>query len=312
MSATAKRFLVIDSNSLLHRAFHALPSLKTKDGRLVNAVYGFLLVFLKAINDFHPDFVAACFDYPGATFRHKEFQDYKAKRPPTPEGLIVQVPNIKKVLEAFSVPIFEKKGFEADDLIGTIISLAKREEPKMENIILSGDQDMLQLIGKNVGVNLLKRGVKETLFYDENVFKKHYGNLEAKQLVDFKGLTGDASDNIPGVTGIGRKTAISLLLQFHNLENLYKAIEKNTKEAEKLPLRIKKLLREQKKQAFLSKELAKIRTDVPLNFKLEKCCWGHYNKSKLANLFSKLGFHSLIKRLSLNSQPAAGMTLSLW
>jgi len=210
-----KRLVLIDANSLIYRAYHALPPLTTKKAEPVNAVYGFLLVFLKAIREFQPDFIAACFDSPGPTFRHKKFKEYKAKRPPIPKDLVSQIPKVKEVLSAFGVPIFEKKGFEADDLIGAI---SKITPPDTEVIILSGDMDILQLINSRTRVFLLKRGIKNTHLYDQNMVKEEYG-ISPSQIVDFKALRGDPSDNIPGVAGIGEKTAIDLLKRFGNLEN---------------------------------------------------------------------------------------------
>ena len=160
-----KRLIIIDSNSIIHRAYHALPPLTTKKGELVNAVYGFLLVFFKAIKDFQPDFIAATFDFPGPTFRHKKYKEYKAKRPPAPEELYQQIPKVKEVLKSFNVPIFEKEGFEADDLIGTISKLAPKKQvlPDIETIILSGDLDTLQLINPKTKVYSLRRGVKDII-----------------------------------------------------------------------------------------------------------------------------------------------------
>ncbi|GAI16870.1 unnamed protein product, partial [marine sediment metagenome] len=211
-----KVLIIIDSNSVIHRAYHALPPLTTKKGEVVGAVYGFLLVFLKAIREFQPDFVAACFDVPGPTFRHKKYKDYKAKRPPVPEDLGQQISRVKEVLRGFNVKIFEKAGFEADDLVGTISHLAPRRQalPPIETIIISGDLDNLQLAGPQTKVYLLRKGVKDTILYDTAKVKERYQGLTPEQLFDFRALRGDPSDNIPGVTGIGEKTAIELLLQF--------------------------------------------------------------------------------------------------
>ena len=182
--------------------------------------------FLKVIREFQPDYIAATFDTPQPTFRHKEFSEYKIKRPPTPEELFEQIPKVKKVLEEFGIPIFEKEGFEADDLIGTIAKLAPRKQiiPEIETIILSGDLDLLQLIDKNTKVYTFKKGLKDTILYDEKMVKERY-EITPAQLIDFKALRGDPSDNIPGVTGIGEKTAIQLIKDFGSLENLYQEME---------------------------------------------------------------------------------------
>jgi len=293
-----RKLLIIDSNSLIHRAYHALPPLTTKKGELTNAVYGFLLVFLKALKEFQPDFIAACFDVAVPTFRHKKFKEYKAKRPPAPEELYQQIPKVKEVLDAFNVPIFEKEGFEADDIIGTISRLAPRKQvmPRIETVILSGDLDTLQLVDKNTKVYTFKKGLKETIIYDEKAVKERYG-FSPSQIVDFKALKGDPSDNIPGVSGIGEKTAINLIKLFGSLENLYQEIKEGTKKVKELKPAIKDKLVQYKDQAFFSRMLSEIRKDAPLDFNFEKCQWGGYNKEKLIQIFKNLEFYSLISRL---------------
>ncbi len=287
-----KRLIIIDSHAVLHRAFHALPPLSTKKGELVNAVYGFLLVFFKAIKEFQPNFIVATFDLPRPTFRHKEFKEYKAKRPKMAEELSQQIPKVKKVLQAFEVPIFEKEGFEADDLIGTIAKQAERRQvfPKIGIIILTGDLDALQLVNRQTKVYALRRGVKDAVLYDSKKVEERYQGLKPAQLLDFKGLRGDPSDNIPGVTGIGEKTAIQLLREFGSLENLYKDLEK-------VKPRVRALLEQYKEQAFLSKKLAQIRKDAPIDFNLKNCRWPKYDEEKVIQLLQKFNFNSLIKRL---------------
>ena len=294
-----KRLIVIDSNSIIHRAYHALPPLMTKKGELVNAVYGFLLVFFKAIREFRPDYIAATFDFPAPTFRHKKYKEYKAKRPPAPEELYLQIPKVKETLESFNVPIFEKEGFEADDIIGTISHLAPKKQilPGIETIILSGDLDALQLVDSHTKVYALRKGVKDTILYDENLVKEKYQGLTPEQILDFKALRGDPSDNIPGVTGIGEKTAIGLLLKFENLENLYKEIEESSEKAKKLKPKLKEILLKYKEQAFLSKGLAQIKKDVPIDFNLNRCQFWRYDKKRVIQLLKKFEFHSLITHL---------------
>jgi len=294
-----KRLIIIDSNSIIHRAFHALPPLTTKKGELVNAIYGFLLVFFKAIREFQPDYIATTFDYPAPTFRHKKYKEYKITRPPTPEELYQQIPKVKQVLKDFNVAIFEKEGFEADDIIGTISNLAVKKQvfPKIEITILSGDLDILQLVNPQAKVYFLRKGVKDTVLYDENLVKEKYQGLNPGQLVDFKALRGDPSDNIPGVTGIGEKTAIELLLEFGSLENLYQEIEENTEKAKKIKLKLKETLIKYKEQAFISKTLVQLHKNVPIDFNLKKCHWGKYDKEKVTQIFEKLEFYSLIKKL---------------
>jgi len=258
-----KRLLIIDANSLIHRAYHALPRLTTKKGELVNAIYGFLLVFFRALKEFRPDFVAATFDFPAPTFRHEQFNGYKATRPKAPDDLYVQIPQVKKILENFNIQVFEKKGFEADDIIGTIARLSPRKHivPRIENVILSGDLDVLQLVNPQTKVYTLKKGVKDTVLYDQDRVRERYGGLKPEQLLDFKALKGDPSDNIPGVPGIGKKTAIQLLNEFQNLDNLYKAIDGHTSES------------------------------------FKNCALKGYDKKKIVEIFKDLEFHSLIDKL---------------
>ena len=300
MAQEKKRLLVIDGNAVVHRAYHALPPLTTKKGELVNAIYGFLLVFFKAIKEFHPDFVAATFDAPGPTFRHKQYKEYKAKRPKAPDELYEQIPKIKEVLERFGVPIFEKEGYEADDLIGTIAKLAPRKQvlPPIETIIISGDLDILQLVDKNTKAYTLKRGVKDAVLYDIESVQERYGGLTPKQLTDFKALRGDPSDNIPGVTGVGEKTAIALIQKFDSLENLYKELEKDSESAQTIKDSLRKKLLDYKEQAFLSKMLVVIRRDSPIDFQLEQCSWGGYNEKEVVEILERYGFRRLIERLS--------------
>jgi len=290
------KLVIIDSNALVHRAYHALPPLTTKKGELVNAVYGFLLVFLKILRDLKPNYLAATFDFPGPSFRNKKFADYKAKRIKAPEDLYKQIPKIKEILKSFKVPLFEEQGFEADDLIATISKKAVQKQiyPEIEIYILTGDLDALQLVNKNVKVYTLGKGIKETVVYDEEKVKERFEILP-KQVVDFKALAGDPSDNIPGATGIGKKRAVELIKEYGNIIELYKAIEKG--EAWDLKPKIKELLLAYKDQVFFSYNLAKARMDAPLDFSLEKCQWKGYNKEKVIEYLRKYNFYSLIDRL---------------
>ncbi len=294
-----KRLLIIDGNALVHRAYHALPPLKTRTGEMVNAVYGFFSIFLKALKDLQPEFVVAAFDLHAPTFRHKKYVGYKAKRKKAPDELYAQLAGVKKVLTAFEVPVFEKQGFEADDLIGTIANLCERKQifPKMEIIVLSGDLDTLQLIDEQTKVYTMKRSIKDTILYGEKEVKERFQGLTPIQLIDFKGLRGDASDNIPGVTGIGEKTAINLLNEFGTLENIYKEIEGQTKKSEKIKPSVLEKLKQYKEQAFFSKELGRIQLDVPIDFKIKDCEFEGYNLENVKNAFQGFEFYSLINRL---------------
>lgn len=282
MAGDKKRLLIIDSNAVIHRAFHALPPLTTKKGEPVGAVYGFLLALFRAIKDFKPDFVVACFDFPAPTFRHKKFKEYKAKRPPAPKELYEQVPKVKEILGSFGIKVLEKEGYEADDLIGTIIRLAQRQQvlPELETIILTGDLDTLQLIDKRTKVYTFSRGVKEAVMYDEEKVAERYGGLKPNQLLDFKALKGDPSDNIPGVPGIGEKTAIKLIKEFGSVESLLEDKLKNYKE-----------------QILFAKQLNQIKRDVPIDFQLKDSQLGNFDKEKAVKTLEKFEFYSLIKRL---------------
>lgn len=299
-----ENFVIIDANSVIHRAFHALPPLTSKDGKVVNAVYGFLLVLFKLIKELKPKYLAACFDLPLPTFRKQAFEEYKAHRKKAPDELYEQIPVVKEVLKKFNVPVFEKAGYEGDDLIGT---LAKKSSKN--NIVVSGDLDNMQLVSKNTFVYYLNRGVKNAVLYDEKVIKEKYEGLSPKQLIDLKGLRGDVSDNIPGVKGIGEKTALKLIKEFGSIEKLYLKLEKG--EA-KLPEKIKEKLIDGKEKAFLSRTLGEIMTDVPVEINMKDCEWGGYDKKEVVEMLRSFGFNSLVKNVSLEEGKTVGENLKLW
>jgi DNA polymerase-1 len=290
-----RKLLLIDSNSLIHRAFHALPPLANKKGDQLGAVYGFLLVFFKGLKDINPQYVAAAFDVKGPTFRHKEFDLYKAQRPKMSSDLSQQIPKVKRVLRSFKVPIFEKQGFEADDIIGTISQRMSSEE-NIETIIMSGDKDLFQLVDSKTKVYGLRKGVKDTVLYNiEEVILKYEG-LKPKQLIDFKGLRGDPSDNIAGVPGVGKKTGIKLIKTFGSLERLYEELEDEEK-IEGVSKRIREKLLNNKKEAFLSKKLVKIKCDVPIDFTLKDCLFGDYKIEEIKGIFNEFEFNSLVEKI---------------
>jgi len=294
-----KRLMIIDGNALVHRAYHALPPLTTKNGKLVNAVYGFLLVFFRAIKDFRPAYIAATFDLPAPTFRDGIYDGYKAKRPKAPDELYEQLPEVKKILKAMGIKIYEVAGFEADDTIGTIATLAQKQQvfPPIETIIVTGDLDTLQLIDDNTKVFTLRKGVKDAVLYNRDSVMERYG-LEPERIVDFKALRGDPSDNIPGVAGIGEKTAASLIKEFLTIENLYQAIENNTESSKNISDKIKEKLRACKEEAFFSKALAQIRKDAPIDFVLEDCHLIHFDRGKTEETLKEFEFFTLVNRLS--------------
>lgn len=289
----AKRLIIIDSNALLHRSFHALPPLTTKSGQETGAVYGYLLTLFKAIKDLQAGYIVATFDTKAKTFRHEKFQDYKAQRPQTPDGIISQIPLIKEVLDAFKIPVFAKEGFEADDLIATICKTAEEQEKNLEIYILSGDLDNLQLVNENIKVYTLGKGIKDTVIYDINKVRERFG-IKPLQMNDFKALTGDASDNVPGVPGIGKKTASEIIQKYGSLKNLYEELSTDTAV---LKPKIKEALKNNKEAAFMSLELVETKKDVDINFKIEDCKFGIFDQKKVEQVLLDLEFNSLINRL---------------
>jgi DNA polymerase-1 len=293
--------LLFDGNALVHRAFHALPPLtQHKTGELVNAVYGFASTLLKVFADFKPTHWAIAFDRPTPTFRHEMFEEYKAQRPTTPEELKSQIKKVHQLVEAFHIPVFEIDGFEADDVLGTLSKQA--DEQGIETIIVTGDNDMLQAVLPRVKTLAPRRSFTDTVLYDEQAVEQKYG-IKPEQLADLKALAGDVSDNIPGVPGIGEKTATKLLQQYGTLQGIYDHIEDIT------PARLQDTLREYRAQAFQSKELSTIVKDVPIKLDLKTCQVSHYDRNEVARLFQELEFINLLPRLpqmkAESSQPSS-------
>lgn len=284
-----KKFLLIDAHALIHRAFHALPPLTTKDGVPVGALYGFLRILMSALKDVNPQYVAVAFDSPGDTFRHKQYAQYKATRKETPEELKSQFPLVREVVQAFGFPIFAVEEYEADDLIGTIC--AQFDDSNIETIVVTGDLDMLQLVDENTRVMKLHKGVKETILYDEKMVQVQHG-LAPSQIIDYKALRGDTSDNIPGVRGIGEKGATDLLKEFGTVEAVFKNLDTITGRNKK-PLEAEGAL----ESALLSKELATIATNAPITFSLDAAKVGAYNEEKIREYFQQFEFRSLLKEL---------------
>ena len=293
--------LLFDGNALVHRAFHALPPLtQHKTGELVNAVYGFASTLLKVFADFRPTHWAIAFDRPTPTFRHEMFEEYKAQRPATPEELKGQIKKVHQLVEAFHIPVFEIDGFEADDVLGTLSRQA--DEQGIETIIVTGDNDMLQAVLPRVKTLAPRRSFSDTVLYDEEAVEQRYG-IKPEQLADLKALAGDVSDNIPGVPGIGEKTATKLLQQYGSLQGIYDHIEDIT------PDKLQDMLRGYRAQAFQSKELSTIVKDVPIKLDLKTCQVSHYDRNEVAKLFQELEFINLLPRLPQmkveSSQPSA-------
>ncbi|MDP2736668.1 MAG: DNA polymerase I [bacterium] len=286
--AKKAKFMIIDGNALIHRSFHALPPLTTKTGEIVNAVYGFTSVLIKAIKEFRPEYVALTLDRKEKTFRHEQFKDYKATRVKAPDELYAQIPRVKEIAKGFNIPIYELAGFEADDLIGTLANLV---DGAVEKIIVTGDMDTMQLVNDHTKVFTMKRGLTDSVIYDEKAVRERYG-LKPEQMIDFKALRGDPSDNIPGVKGIGEKTATELLQNFKTLDGVYKNIK-----SKKIKDRVRELLLQYKKDALMSKELATIKCDIKIEFDLDQARFGQFDQEKLAKLFNELEFRSLLPRL---------------
>ncbi len=300
------RFIIFDGHALIYRAYHAFPELTSPEGLLVNAVYGFSRIMLTVIRDFQPAYIAVAFDHKGKTKRAAAFEQYKAHRPEMPDDLKLQIPLIKDLVTTLNIPTFEQEGIEADDLIGTIATLVTEQNTKITDAVdsilttvVSGDKDLLQLVNDDVSVWIPgNKWSKDTEYSLPEVVKKM--GVEPKQVPDLKALMGDSSDNIPGVAGIGKVTAEKLVVAFGSVENLYQTIDAVTEGTATHPLLkgavLTKLIAD-KPMAYLSKELATIDTQVPVDFSLKKCVVTDYDKDKVANLLEKLNFRSLVQLL---------------
>ncbi len=299
-SKQKKVLVLLDSHAVLHRSFHALPALTSPKGEPTGALYGFTSMLLKIIRELKPDYLIACYDLPEPTFRHIAYKEYKIKRPRMDDQLVGQIKKSKEILDAFKIPIYEFPGFEADDILGTIVEKVK-DEKKLQTIIASGDLDTLQLVKDDeVVVYILSKGIKESVFYNEEAVKKRY-NFSPELIPDFKGLIGDPSDNIIGVKGIGEKTGQLLVSNFGSIEEIYKKLKKDESELINIGIkpRIIGLLKDSEEEALFSKELAKIRKDAPISFSLEEALWKKdLDLEKIKFIFEQSGFRSLISRLT--------------
>lgn len=280
--------ILIDANSLIHRAFHALPPFKTGEGELVNAVFGFCSMLLTVISRLKPDYIAATFDLPGKTFRHKAYKDYKATRVKAPDELYEQFERIREILSTMNIPVFQKEGYEADDLIATIAEKMKAH-PEIQTYIVTGDKDAYQLIDDSTYIFSPKKVKGENIvFTPEKLIEKT--GLAPDQIVDFKALTGDPSDNIPGVAGIGIKTGVSLLKKYGTLDNVYNNLDE-------IKGALHKKLKEGKEDAYASKKLVELVNKVPVDFDLNKTKMNSEDFSRIIPLFEKLNFSSLVNRI---------------
>lgn len=286
-----ERLLILDGNSLMNRAFYAIPLLSTSEGIYTNAVYGFTNMLLKMKEDIKPDYIVATFDRKAKTFRHIEYKDYKAGRKKMPDELGEQFPIVKEMLNLLSISIFEMDGFEADDLIGTVAKYA--EKNNIEVYIVTGDRDALQLASDNIKIVLTKKGVTETEVYDKNAMIEEYG-VTPTEFIDVKGLMGDKSDNIPGVPGIGEKTAYKLIKEYGSVEGVLSNIDNISGK------KLKENLTEYSEQAIFSKKLATIKTDVPVEFSLDEIkSQDNFDIDGLRKLLFKLQMPTVLKKLEL-------------
>lgn len=290
-----KKLVILDGNSLINRAFYALPPMINSKNQPTGAVYGFTTMLLKIFNDIKPDYIAAAFDRKAPTFRHKEYDAYKAGRKKMPEELVVQLQPVKDILHAFNVGLFELDSFEADDIIGTISKQFEGES--LDVIIYTGDKDALQLVSDYTKVMITKKGITELDIYDKAAIREKYG-FEPSGIIDLKGLMGDASDNIPGVPGVGEKTALKLLAEYTTVEGVYDNIEKITSK------KLKENLELNKELAFLSKKLATIFREVPVEVDIEAMRVDDYNSKDLVRLFTEYEFKSLRDRIKDNVKQA--------
>jgi DNA polymerase I len=291
--------VILDAHAILHRAYHALPDFSSPTGEPTGALYGVVTMLLKIIEDFDPNYMVACFDLPEATYRHTAFEGYKAGRSKTDESLVKQIERSRDIFAAFGVTIFERPGFEADDMLGSIAHLMK-EHKDVRVIIASGDMDTLQCVDKKrVQVYTLKKGIKDTILYDEATVKERFG-FGPQSVPDYKGLRGDTSDNIPGIVGIGEKTGTILISKFGTIEKMYKALEKDETQFKELGLspRIIGLLKDNKEEAEFSKMLATIRIDAMDSFDLAETKWKERAQTDtILNLFSEFGFRTVTDRI---------------
>ncbi|MEO8208201.1 MAG: DNA polymerase I, partial [Chloroflexota bacterium] len=283
-----ERLMLLDGNGLIYRGYFALPPLSTSKGELVNAVFGFCSIVLRGIQDLQPDYVAVAFDLPGPTFRHERFADYKATRTRMPDDLRDQFPKVREVVKALRLPVFELAGFEADDVIGTLS--VEAEQRGLDTTIVTGDLDMLQIVSDHVRLMTTRSGVENTILYDPaRIFERY--ELDPSQMIDYKALKGDTTDNIPGVPGVGEKTAAKLIREFRTLDAVYERL------AEVKPDKLRAKLAEYRDQVMLGRELSTIIRDLPVKLDLDAARLGDYDRDEVIRLFREYEFRSLLDRL---------------
>ncbi|MEA2630471.1 MAG: polymerase, partial [Chloroflexota bacterium] len=292
-----ERLMLLDGNGLIYRGYFALPPLTTSKGELVNAVFGFCSIVLRGIQDLDPDYVAVAFDLQGPTFRHEQYAEYKATRQRMPDDLRDQFPKVREVVKALRIPVYELAGYEADDVIGTIVVDAERRG--LDTTIVTGDLDMLQLVTDQTRLMTTRSGVENTILYDPARIRERF-DLVPGQMIDYKALKGDPTDNIPGVPGVGEKTAAKLIREFGTLEALYDRLE------EVKPDKLRDKLAEHREQVFMGKDLSTIVRDLPVDFDLGAARLGDYDRETVIRLFREYEFRSLIERLPAMTGETAG------
>ena len=288
-----KRLFLLDGNSLINRAFYALPPLTNQEGQPTNAIYGLTNMLFRLKEDYAPDQILVTFDVSGPTFRHMQYEEYKANRKGMPDELRAQIPVMKDLLDKLGIGRLELMGYEADDLLGTVSRQGEAEDYQV--YIVTGDRDTFQLISPQTKVLFTKRGITETELVDEAALRQNYG-VTPEQVVDLKGLMGDSSDNIPGVPSVGQKTALKLLQSYGSIEGVYAHIEE-------IKGKLRDRLGEYERQAFLSRELATIRCDAPVQVNLAEV--GEMDHEAVRDAFERLGFRTLLDRLGV--RPPTGL-----
>ncbi|MCI0346971.1 MAG: hypothetical protein L0221_16280, partial [Chloroflexi bacterium] len=283
-----ERLMLIDGFGLVYRGYYALPPLTTSKGELVNGVFGFCSIVLRGIADLKPDYVVVAFDLAGPTFRHEQFAEYKATRTRMPDDLAGQFPKVREVVKALRIPAYEAQGFEADDVIGTLTRDADARD--IETTIVSVDLDMLQLVTDRTRLMTTRSGVENTIIYDPPRIWERFG-LRPDQMIDYKALKGDPTDNIPGVPGVGEKTAAKLVAEFGDLDAMYDRID------DVKPEKLREKLREHREQVFSGRELSRIVRDLPLSLDLDAARLADYDRDTVVRLFREYEFRTLIERL---------------
>ena len=283
-----KKLILIDGNAILHRAYHSIPPFKTSKGETTNAVYGFIRMLIDLYKREKPDYLGITWDRKAPTFRHEQYKEYKATRAAPPDDLYPQLPRLQEIVKAFNIPQLEKDGYEADDLLGTLTFNAEKEED-LKIIILTGDKDALQLVTEKTNVMSPIKGVSEVKIYDPAAVEEKFG-IRPDQMIDYKALCGDASDNIPGVPGIGPRNGEEMLQKYETLDKIYEHLDELTPNQ-------RKKLEHGKKSAYMSKELVTIDKEVPIDYNLEDYKTHDINFEAVTKLFEELEFRSLSKRL---------------